>query len=105
MAELPLYLVQWEFFQHQQNHGLHFLSIEYKFVYLKLKRNKLLKANIWLELAEFFLEVDRIGDVQACVEEVCIIYPNSHQLFYLKVIKYHFLNFLGSSFFNKIRNV
>lgn len=105
MAELPLFLVQWEFFQHQQNRILHFLSIEYKFVYEKLKKNKFLKANIWLELAEFFLEVDRIEDVQVCVEELCTIYPNSHQSFYLKVIKYHFLNFLGSTFFNKIRNV
>lgn len=45
------------------------------------------QANIWVELAEFLLEVGRTTDVQACVEEVCAIYPTSysHQALYLKV--------------------
>ncbi|KAI1721349.1 tetratricopeptide repeat protein 7B [Ditylenchus destructor] len=43
-----------------------------------------IQANVWVELAEFFLEVDRASDIQACVEEVCTIYPNSHQALYMK---------------------
>ncbi|VDK57157.1 unnamed protein product [Anisakis simplex] len=42
------------------------------------------KANIWLELAELYLELDRINDVRPCVEEACAIFPNSHQTLYLK---------------------
>lgn len=45
-----------------------------------------IQANIWVELAELFLEMDRVTDVQACVEEACNIFQNSHQAIYLKVI-------------------
>lgn len=45
-----------------------------------------IQANIWVELAELFLEMDRVADVQACVEEACNIFQNSHQAIYLKVI-------------------
>lgn len=37
-------------------------------------------------MAEFFIEMDRLNDVQACVEEACAIYPRSHQALYLKVL-------------------
>lgn len=43
-----------------------------------------LQADIWVELAEFFIEIGRLQDVQACMEEACMIYPNSHQALYLK---------------------
>nr|CAD2190903.1 unnamed protein product [Meloidogyne enterolobii]CAD2208292.1 unnamed protein product [Meloidogyne enterolobii] len=43
-----------------------------------------LQADIWVELAEFFIEIERMNDVQACVEEACMIYPNSYQALYLK---------------------
>uniref|UniRef100_A0A914CD93 Tetratricopeptide repeat protein 7 N-terminal domain-containing protein n=1 Tax=Acrobeloides nanus TaxID=290746 RepID=A0A914CD93_9BILA len=43
-----------------------------------------IQANIWVELAELFLEMDRVADVQACVEEACNIFQNSHQAIYLK---------------------
>lgn len=43
-----------------------------------------MQADIWVELAEFFIEIDRLSDVQACVEEACTIYYNSHQALYLK---------------------
>lgn len=37
-----------------------------------------------MELAEFFIELDRATEVQACVEEACNIFPNSHEALYLK---------------------
>lgn len=43
-----------------------------------------IQANIWVELAEFFIEAERISDVQICVEEACSIFPNSHEALYLK---------------------
>uniref|UniRef100_A0A183C2F8 TPR_REGION domain-containing protein n=1 Tax=Globodera pallida TaxID=36090 RepID=A0A183C2F8_GLOPA len=43
-----------------------------------------IQADIWVELAEFFIEIERVQDVQACVEEACTIYPHSHQALYLK---------------------
>uniref|UniRef100_A0AC35GQM8 Tetratricopeptide repeat protein 7 N-terminal domain-containing protein n=1 Tax=Panagrolaimus sp. PS1159 TaxID=55785 RepID=A0AC35GQM8_9BILA len=43
-----------------------------------------IQANIWVELAEFFIELDRATEVQACVEEACNIFPNSHEALYLK---------------------
>jgi hypothetical protein len=52
-----------------------------------------------VELAEFFIEMDRLHDVQACVEEACVIYPNSHQALYLKVCpntgNFHYNQFQG----------
>uniref|UniRef100_A0A914XNV1 Tetratricopeptide repeat protein 7 N-terminal domain-containing protein n=1 Tax=Plectus sambesii TaxID=2011161 RepID=A0A914XNV1_9BILA len=42
------------------------------------------QANIWLELAQLFLEAGRISDVQRCVDEACQAFPNSHQALYLK---------------------
>jgi hypothetical protein len=45
------------------------------------------QANIWLELAQLFLEAGRIGDVQRCVDEACQAFPNSHQALYLKVMR------------------
>ncbi|KAK0416705.1 hypothetical protein QR680_012640 [Steinernema hermaphroditum] len=42
------------------------------------------QASIWVELAELFLEAKKVDDVQACVEEACSLFPNSHQALYLK---------------------
>uniref|UniRef100_A0A914YFC1 Uncharacterized protein n=1 Tax=Panagrolaimus superbus TaxID=310955 RepID=A0A914YFC1_9BILA len=55
--------------------GSNFCSIAYAFR---------IQANIWVELAEFFIELDRTTEVQACVEEACNIFPNSHEALYLK---------------------
>ncbi|MFH4975241.1 hypothetical protein AB6A40_001950 [Gnathostoma spinigerum] len=43
-----------------------------------------LQANIWLELAELYLEFNRVSEVRSCVEEACSLFPNSHQALYLK---------------------
>ncbi|KAK0416703.1 hypothetical protein QR680_012640 [Steinernema hermaphroditum] len=43
-----------------------------------------IQASIWVELAELFLEAKKVDDVQACVEEACSLFPNSHQALYLK---------------------
>uniref|UniRef100_A0A0N4ZY36 TTC7_N domain-containing protein n=1 Tax=Parastrongyloides trichosuri TaxID=131310 RepID=A0A0N4ZY36_PARTI len=43
-----------------------------------------LQANIWVELAEMFLEYGKINEVTSCVEEACNLFPNSHQSIYLK---------------------
>lgn len=42
------------------------------------------QANIWLELAELFLEYGKLDYVQQCVEEACGLFPNSHQTLYLR---------------------
>uniref|UniRef100_A0A0N5AL77 TTC7_N domain-containing protein n=1 Tax=Syphacia muris TaxID=451379 RepID=A0A0N5AL77_9BILA len=41
-------------------------------------------ANIWVELAELFIESGQLEIVRTCVEEACSIFPNSHQTLYLK---------------------
>uniref|UniRef100_A0A7E4VXZ7 TTC7_N domain-containing protein n=1 Tax=Panagrellus redivivus TaxID=6233 RepID=A0A7E4VXZ7_PANRE len=43
-----------------------------------------IQANVWVELAEFFIELDRAHDLQTCVEEACSIFPHSHEALYLK---------------------
>ncbi|MCP9259481.1 hypothetical protein DINM_002425 [Dirofilaria immitis] len=43
-----------------------------------------MKANIWLELAELFLNLDRMEDVRPCIEEASALYPCSHQILYIK---------------------
>ncbi len=44
-----------------------------------------LQANIWLELAKMFLEVDKLTEVQQqCVEEASTAFLGSHQTVYLK---------------------
>lgn len=43
-----------------------------------------MQANIWLELAELFLDGNYVDEVQECVEEACQMFPNSHQALYLK---------------------
>lgn len=43
-----------------------------------------IQANVWVELAEFFIELDRAHDLQTCVEEACNIFPHSHEALYLK---------------------
>lgn len=45
----------------------------------------MLQANVWLELAELYLDLDRVAEVRPCVEEACSIFPNSHPALYLKV--------------------
>ncbi|VDM44239.1 unnamed protein product [Toxocara canis] len=42
------------------------------------------QASVWLELAELYLDLDRVAEVRPCVEEACSIFPNSHQALYLK---------------------
>uniref|UniRef100_A0A9J2NR25 Tetratricopeptide repeat protein 7 N-terminal domain-containing protein n=1 Tax=Ascaris lumbricoides TaxID=6252 RepID=A0A9J2NR25_ASCLU len=42
------------------------------------------QANVWLELAELYLDLDRVAEVRPCVEEACSIFPNSHPALYLK---------------------
>ncbi|VDK61460.1 unnamed protein product [Onchocerca ochengi] len=44
----------------------------------------MMKANIWLELAELFLDLDRMEDVRPCIEEASALYPSSHQILYIK---------------------
>ncbi|VIO91601.1 Uncharacterized protein BM_BM729 [Brugia malayi] len=44
----------------------------------------MMKANIWLELAELFLDLGRMEDVRPCIEEASALYPSSHQALYIK---------------------
>ncbi|CEF64605.1 Lethal (2) k14710 [Strongyloides ratti] len=43
-----------------------------------------LQANIWVELAEMFIEYGKLSEVSSCIEEACNLFPNSHQCIYLK---------------------
>ncbi|VDK68060.1 unnamed protein product [Litomosoides sigmodontis] len=44
----------------------------------------MMKASIWLELAELFLDLDRMEDVRPCIEEASSLWPSSHQALYIK---------------------
>ncbi|VDM97899.1 unnamed protein product [Thelazia callipaeda] len=44
----------------------------------------MMQANIWLELAELFLDLDRMEDVRSCIEEASALCPSSHQSLYIK---------------------
>uniref|UniRef100_A0A915PVY3 Tetratricopeptide repeat protein 7 N-terminal domain-containing protein n=1 Tax=Setaria digitata TaxID=48799 RepID=A0A915PVY3_9BILA len=44
----------------------------------------MIKANIWLELAELFLDLNRMDDVRPCIEEASSLYPCSYQALYIK---------------------
>uniref|UniRef100_A0AC35TRV3 TTC7_N domain-containing protein n=1 Tax=Rhabditophanes sp. KR3021 TaxID=114890 RepID=A0AC35TRV3_9BILA len=43
-----------------------------------------LQANLWVELAELFIDLNKIREVTSCVEEACSIFPNSHQALFLR---------------------
>uniref|UniRef100_A0A0K0FHI6 Lethal (2) k14710 (inferred by orthology to a D. melanogaster protein) n=1 Tax=Strongyloides venezuelensis TaxID=75913 RepID=A0A0K0FHI6_STRVS len=43
-----------------------------------------LQANIWVELAEMFIEYGKLSEVSSCIDEACNLFPNSHQCIYLK---------------------
>lgn len=43
------------------------------------------KANIWVELAELFLDSEYLSDLTTCVNEAFSLFPGSFQVMYLKV--------------------
>lgn len=40
---------------------------------------------MWMELAELFLAEGRLNDVGPCVEQAAVLFPQAHQVLYLKV--------------------
>jgi len=43
-----------------------------------------IRANVWVELAELFIETSYVNEIFTCVDEACNLFPGSHQTLYLK---------------------
>ncbi|KAI6211820.1 Tetratricopeptide repeat protein 7B [Aphelenchoides besseyi] len=43
-----------------------------------------LRANIWVEVAELYMDADSLPELTACVDEAFALFPGSYQVMYLK---------------------
>ncbi|XP_030767234.1 tetratricopeptide repeat protein 7B-like [Sitophilus oryzae] len=48
------------------------------------QRAWMLQLEVWLLLAELYLALDQIADVQQCIQEASQIYPLSHHIMHMK---------------------
>ncbi|VDP34838.1 unnamed protein product [Soboliphyme baturini] len=55
------------------------------------------ESNLWIELAEIFLELGKVSEVQHCINEACTLYPQFYQAMYLKGRVFHCLGRLSEA--------
>lgn len=48
----------------------------------------MLQVEVWLLLAELYLALGQIADVQQCIQEAMHIYPLSHHIMHMVCIVY-----------------